>query len=85
MNLKKKEQEIFENENMNKHTRKELQKRLNSILRKRYDQRNSVVTSPDSPSGFVKMQKNKININDIIYLKFIYASAKTGSNKMLAI
>ena len=78
MKLKKKEREIIENENMNKQTRIELHGHLNRIFRESNDQNNSVVTSSDSPSGSVKMQQNKINLNDIKYLKFIYASVPDG-------
>ena len=78
INLKKKEQEISKNENMNKQTSIELQGHMNRILRESKVHKNSVVTSSDSPSGSVKMQQNKINLNDINYLKFIYTSVPNG-------
>ena len=59
---------------MNKQTRIELQGHVNRTLRESNDQKNSVVTSSDSPSGSVKMEHNKINLNDIKNLKYIYAS-----------
>ena len=70
MNLKKQEQETFENENMNKQTRIELEGNLNRILRKNNDQKNNVLTSSDSPSGSVKLPRNKTSLNS--YTKNIF-------------
>ena len=72
--LKKKEREIFENENMNKQTRIELQGYLNRTLRESNHQKNSVVISSDSSSGSVEIPQKKINLNGFNYLKLIYAS-----------
>ena len=48
------------------------------LLRENNYQKNSVGSSSDSPSRSVKMQPNKINLNYIIYLKFVYASVPNG-------
>ena len=45
---------------------------MNRILRESNEQKNSVMTPSDSPSGSVKMQQNKRNLKYINYLKFLH-------------
>ena len=51
---------------------------MNRVFRESSDQKNRVLTSPDSPSKPVKMQENEIKLKTTSYLKFLYANVPDG-------
>ena len=78
INPEKKEREIFDNQNINKEAKIEIQGHINRLLRESKGKKNAVVMSPESESRPLKMQENEIKLKNHRYLKIIYASVPNG-------
>ena len=76
LNPQKIERNIFDNENINKQAKIEIQGHMNRLLRESNEPKNRVVTSPDSKP--VKMQEDEIKPKIHKYMKFIYANVPNG-------